>query len=178
MVYVSKEKRNKKFKIWIDELPFVYFAEKNLRKTISNSKIIIKDISCDFPLAVEVKNGCTINNNYAMICGRFEYSNSKLFNLEIGLLSDERDRFFTDMSVYNNDVIKGIDYEFAESLLNYKYADTVLPSGKLMINCAAHSKTGSSINCFNIAYSVLLCLLIQDKGNINMDMIEDIFFET
>lgn len=176
MVYVSHEERNRQFKVWINELPFVYTAKKKLSKTISNSMIVIKDNSYEFPLAIEIKNGCTINNNYAMIGGQFEYNKSKRFNVEIGLLTNECNQYFTDMSMYYNNVIKGIDYEFAESLLNYEYSNTVLPSGNLKINCAAYSKTGSSINCFNIAYRILLCLLLQDKENLNMDLIEDIFF--
>lgn len=172
MKYISDTVNNRKFIIWKNELPFTvksnYFISFSFDENIN---LYRKNGEAEF--AVEIMNGKRINDNYALIGGRFQYNSDNIFNVKFGVTENLNKIYKTEMTFANENAFKGCDYEFAKAMADFNYDKFSLPSGNLILDCAAYAPIGSSIRCFKIAYGILIWLLVQDQeitGNLENDI--------
>lgn len=160
MIYVSEDNNDRRIKIWVNELPIKYKANKVISlfcDYVSSDATVISSV------AVEIKNGCLSNNNYAMIGGEFQNNNTGCFQVNLSIPYSMNKKYITDMSLSNDNVYIGFDEQYSIAIRGYDYSENRLPSGILTINCAACAEIGSSIKCFKLAYRVLLNTLCKKQ---------------
>lgn len=163
--YTSEIKNNRKFVIWNDELPFTYKSD-HFISSKHDKNIHLSDKHGTVKLAVEIKNGIAVHNNYALIGGEFQYNRGNCFNVKLGVNQHSGENFSTDMTFAGEKAVKGLWSEFAVAIADFDYGDISLPSGNLLLDCAAYTEIGSSINCFKIAYRILIWLLARSDTDI------------
>lgn len=149
----------RKIRGWIGELPFECFDVEN----IDNPHEAYNKY------AVELKNGITCNNNYALLGGTFRKDIScKNINVTIkGSLSFE-DKYFSDYSAPDDTPMIGINSEIIKWVNEFETC-TSCP-GELIINCAAFAPIGSSKNCFKSAYDLLINIIDCQNNKSDFDV--------
>ncbi len=151
-----------KIRVWIGELPF---------ECQYNDLMNPKLKPCN-KYAVELKNGISCNNNYALLGGIFvQDSSHKKIDVITKTDSSFQGKYYSDYSALNDTPMIGINSEVADWLNNFEVC--VDGNGELIINCVAFAPIGSSRNCFNLAYKLLLNII--DCKNNKLDF--DIFTE-
>ncbi|MBQ7794655.1 MAG: hypothetical protein IJ366_09105 [Clostridia bacterium] len=160
MIYISEDNNDRRIRIWVNELPIKYKANKVISLScdyVSSDAIVASSV------AVEIKNGRLSNNNYAMIGGEFQINNTGRFQVNLSIPYNMNKKYITDMSSSNDNVYIGFDEQYSIAIMGCDHSENRLPSGILTINCAACAEIGSSIKCFKWAYRVLLNTLCKKQ---------------
>lgn len=165
MKYTSDTECSRRFVIWKDTLPFTYKADRFVCSEYGKN-IYLSHKQGSVKLAVEIKNGNIVHNNYALIGGEFRYILDNRFNVKLGETDNSSNKFDTEMTFAKENAFKGCSLEFAKAIIDFDCDNISLPSGNLILNCAAYAEIGSSIRCFEIAYGILIWFLAQNENEI------------
>ncbi len=151
-----------KIRVWVGELPFE--CQYNY---LVNPKIKLYN-----KYAVELKNGIRCNNNYALLGGIFvQDSSHKNIDVVIQTSSSFQSKYYSDYSALNDTPVIGINSEVFSWLNNFEAC--VDGNGELIINCVAFAPIGSSRNCFNLAYKLLLNIIDCQNNNLDFEIFKE-----
>lgn len=149
----------RKIRVWVGELPFECFDIENIDKKYESYN----------KYAVEIKNGVSCNNNYALLGGAFKKDSShKGIKVTIKSSLSFNNKYYSDYSAHNDRPIIGINSEIIKWVNGFE-TYTSCP-GELIINCAAFAPIGSSKNCFKLAYDILINIFDCQNNKLDFDV--------
>lgn len=149
----------KRIRVWVGELPFECFDVKTIDKKYESYN----------KYAVELKNGITCNNNYALLGGEFKKDAlHKNINVTTKNSPFFQNKYYSDYSAHNDTPIIGINSEIIEWINEFETCTSC--HGEIIINCAAFAPIGSSKNCFKSAYELLISLIECQNNKSDFDV--------
>jgi hypothetical protein len=162
--------KNKKARIWLDELPNLYCQETDVAKHVIVA--LPSPISGYRRAALEVLRHIDGPSSYGLLQAEFTPAHSGQLSIEVAISVTSRRKMEWSLASTADNVWIGLRYEYVEPVIDGALgAAQILGSGVLRFQCGAYGDVGSSPMLFRHLSRIVVDLLAHEQGPLSGDEI-------
>lgn len=142
----------RKIVLWNNEVPFDYISNKKMKMIIGAGK----NVWHEGTICMEAKLNQRHASNYAMICMKYTYTQSKKTDIIIHYGNYYKDKKINGL--FNKNAVIGLDDFFAKAIYDFfrECPPNIIPCGVLEVIGGAYDEVGSSYMSFKCIIELMI----------------------